>query len=440
MTPILVIALEFGPVQTTGAFRSIDMVRYLPDFGFVPHVLTIEPKAGTEIFGAFINEAMLSNLPDIVKIHHIHPEYKPKKRGSLGELFRIFTSLDDTFYKRFRASLITQVNLLQELHDFAAVYVSAPPFGAARLGELASSVLGKPYLLDMRDAWSEWSMAPYPTYLHYQTRLSDERRAFARASAIVTVTDRMADVFRHTHPDIQGSRFHVVYNGFDGPLLQSKAITEVGNSELINIAYVGSFYYTPKKPRSLRRPHSLLQYERGTEDWSYRSPLYFFQAWQELNRVDPQVAARLRFHHVGSAPSWLMEMAEKHGLAQWTKLHGFIPKQEVGPVLEGMQALLATSMKRDEGGDYCLASKTFDYILARKPIVAFVTEGSQRDFLDPCGMAVVCDPDDKQLSASKLKEIVMGKKRFQMNIDYVNTFHRKKRARKMAGILRKISM
>ena len=66
-----------------------------------------------------------------------------------------------------------------------------------------------------------------------------------------------------------------------------------------------------------------------------------------------------------------------------------MPKHELRLALDQMDLQLATSMKRPIGGDYCLASKSFDYLLARKPIVAVVTEGSQKDFLEASGAAVM---------------------------------------------------
>lgn len=281
-------------------------------------------------------------------------------------------------------------------------------------------------------------MAPYQSYIHYRARLASEAHAFRRASSVVTVTDRLRDVFRNTHPTLPADKFEVVANGFDGPLFDADRLPAPPSSGIVNIVYVGSFYYTPPKPVDLRHPTRWLQYTRGDEDWSYRSPLYFFRAWQALARAHPAAAARIRFHHIGSTPSWLEGMAADHGVSAQCKWWGLLPKQDLAEVLRTMDVQLATSMKREDGGDYCLASKTFDYLVARKPIVAFVTDGSQHDFLRASGAAIICDPDDPEGSSAKLASLLSGKMDLKLNPDYLNRFHRREAASQMAAILDRV--
>jgi len=438
MKPIVMIALEFAPVQTPGAFRSIELAKYLPQFGYQPHVITIDPDDGAQLFGARRNDALLANLPDAVKIHYIKPARPPRPETRIGQFLRIWTALNDGFYARFETALRAKLIDIGRDHAIEAVYVSAPPFGAARLGELAADTLGTGWALDMRDAWSEWGMAPYPSYLHYRARLADEARAFKRATAVVTVTERLREVFRETHPGVPAGKFEVVANGFDGPAFEAESMPSPPASGPVNIVYAGSFYYTPPKPAGLRHPHRWLQYTRGDEDWSYRSPLYFFRAWQALARTNPTAAGRIRFHHIGATPPWLETMAADHGLADQCKWWGMLPKQELTTALQTMDIQLATSMKRERGGDYCLASKTFDYLLARKPILAFVTDGSQQDFLRASGAAIICDPDDAEHSAATMLSAISDGVDLELDADYLNGHHRREAAVQMAKVLGRV--
>lgn len=433
---VLVIALEFAPVQTTGAFRSIDLVKHLPEHGLRPVVVSLEPEEAARIFAAPVNQALLAGLPDGLDVHRLHSAAGARQETRTAQFLRILTSLDDGFDARFRSQLSPVLESIRQRHDIAAVYVSAPPFGACGLGAHAAARLGVPWVLDMRDAWSEWGMAPYPTYAHYIARFRDEARAFADADAIVTVTRQLRDIFLATHPTLPRPKVHVVHNGFEGQLFGPATLTTPVGKDHLEVAYVGSFYYTPPRPASLLRPHRLLQYRRNKEDWSYRSPLYFFRAWQELERRAPHVARRIRFHHIGSPPSWLAPMAAHHGLADRCKLWGMLPRQELGQALAGMDVMLATSIKRPEGGDYCLASKTFDYLTARKPILAFVAEGAQREFLDRSGAALICDPDDTAAAAASMQQLVEDGIRLELDVAYVNRFSRRETAREMAEIIR----
>ena len=434
MIPVLMIALEFAPVQTTGAFRSIAFARHLPEFGFRPIVVTIEAEQAAAIFQAPRNDALLAQLPEMVAIETLAPDRLTKPESQTRALLRIMTSLDDRFFQKFRAALDARLPQIASRYAPKLVYVSAPPFGATALGVRAAQALGLPCVLDMRDAWAEWGMAPFPTYLHYRTRRADETQAFSNASAIVTVTDRLRALFRASHPGLAPDKFHVIPNGFDGESIEGGPLMTTGAGDHFDVAYVGSYYYTPPKPRSLRRPHSLLHYLRGHEDWSYRSPLYFFRAWRALRDVDPAAAKRLRFHHIGKAPPWLAAMASEYGVEAQCTFHGQIPKQDVAALLDRMDAQLATSMKRPDGGDYCLASKTFDYIVARKPILAFVTEGSQKDFLAASGAALLFDPDDMNGSARGLRALLAQPPALTLDDAFLNRFHRRKNTARLAGI------
>lgn len=95
------IALEFAPVQTTGAFRSVDFAQYLPNHGFEPHVLTIEPEQACQIFNAPRNDEMLAKLPSSVQIHHVQTASSVRPESKGRQLIRLLTTLDDRFSPDF---------------------------------------------------------------------------------------------------------------------------------------------------------------------------------------------------------------------------------------------------------------------------------------------------------------------------------------------------
>ena len=64
---VLFIALEFAPIQTTGAFRSIEFVKRLPSLGIKPTVLSV--GANPSVFaGSRINSDLLTGIPPSVEI------------------------------------------------------------------------------------------------------------------------------------------------------------------------------------------------------------------------------------------------------------------------------------------------------------------------------------------------------------------------------------
>lgn len=439
----LLISLEFAPVQTTGAFRPIAAAKYLPEFGVTPVVLTIDADCASNIWHALKNDALFEGLPADLEVLRMKPAREVRRMGPRRRVLQRLTTLSDGYYKLFRASLADSLKNSPDLSDVEAVIVTVPPFGAAKLGVEASRMLSVPLILDARDAWTQSdSGMPAPSYLHYTAQRRSEFETFSRCSAFMTVTERLRLLFARDHVGFPEDRQFVVANGFEGNWLDSSELVLQPSEGRFDVAYVGNFYgggsRRPFRDR-LIRPHLWFAYSVPGDDWSYRGPQHFFAAWRALYRSDPKLASSIRFHHIGSTPTSLMPLAAEYGLDGFCKAWGVVPRQKVNDILQSMHAMLATSMKRPDGGDFCLASKTFDYVLAHKPVLAFVCDGSQRDFLERAGIAVVCDPDDVAGSAETLRKVVTEGVSLRLNADYVNQFHRREAARRMADVIYRVA-
>lgn len=441
MLDILMIALQFAPVQSTGAFRSIEFATRLADHGIRLTVLTIDPEQASIIFDGKISPGMSQRLSRTVDVHYLREKQTPVREAPLPRLLRMLSTFDDTFESRFAPALAARLaELKQGSRRFAAVYATAPPFGAAMLGKQAAEELRVPFILDMRDAWAQWSPAPQISRLHYARKHQDEARAFAAADAIVGVTPELSDLFAASHPGLPRSRFHTITNGISGVGELPPEALWVGTGETVDIGYVGSFYWTPPKAPSLRAPHRYLQYNPRTEDWSYRSPLPFFRAWAELDKLAPVVGARLRFHHVGHAPDWLMPMAAEHGVADRCLCHGVLARQNVAGFLDSMTGLLGTSMKRPGGLDYCLASKSFEYLASGKPTLAFVCAGAQKRFFEEVGGAMIFDPDDPRKSAMQLQALAGKSRRFAIRKEALLAYDHDFTSAQMAALIHRVAL
>lgn len=433
------IALQFAPVPSTGAYRAIEFAKRLPTHGIRPTVVTIDVGQAENIFGVARNPALLEGMPSDVRVVEIRSNVEPKPESPLKRLLRLLTTYDDSFDTRFRDDLLRVARDLGRERNFAAVYATAPPFGATHLGAHAAAALKRPLLLDMRDAWAEWAPGPRVTRRHHIRAFADERRAFEAADRIIAVTPETLELFRGTHPKIPADRFTVIPNGLPDLEGVADAVEWRDDGETLDIGYVGAFYWTPKARASWRSPHRYLQYDPGTEDWSYRSPLYFFLAWKALAQKAPEKAARMRFHLVGRVPDWLPGMAEVHGLAEQCVFHGFKPKEEVPAFLDSMTCLLATSAKRIGGKDYSLASKSFEYVNSGRPILAFVCDGAQKRFFEGAGGALFFDPDDPEGSADLLAALASDTRTLPVDKLYISDYLLDRTSGQMAAELKALA-
>ena len=99
---------------------------------------------------------------------------------------------------------------------------------------------------------------------------------------------------------------------------------------------------------------------------------------------------------------------------------------------------LSTSATVVGGQDYSLASKTFDYLRFGKPILGFVTEGVQKEFLQRSGFGWIVDPDDE--AASEKLEQLLGNAGVQATDKaYLRQFQRQHTTKQLATIFQKLS-
>lgn len=447
MSEVLFIALEFAPLQQTGVFRSTRFVKHLQKHGIKPVVLTINPEDATKIFNAPINQAILDDLGSAPPTYYLNDSKPiPDSETRLQRFLRLHLRCNDGFFRRLRESLEEQMETILKIHDITAIYVSLPPFGAGQLALEVARRTGLPLVVDMRDAWSEWAHRPFPSYRYYRAAVRGERELFTLASSIVTVTEELSRMFQRTHPSISSDKFCVIPNGMDTKPMQDTTCTWGDNADLFKVAYVGSYYYHPgteihrNKSWFRRMPHRWLNYLPVHQDWLYRSPYFFFSALDKLRQQDPASAKRFQFHQIGSTPSWLSEMAVEFGLSDQIVSHGIVPQEQVPQILQQMDACLITSIKVPAGEDFCLASKTFDYIQARKLLLGFVCNGSQKSFLKTAGGAYILDPDQTERNAKSLQRLLPRERSFQFHAAALEKYDHNETAGSLAKLLSQFSI
>ena len=201
----------------------------------------------------------------------------------------------------------------------------------------------------------------------------------------------------------------MIYNGLDDFLTFDKFSNLDSN---FIIGYVGSFYYSPDTERKKelkwyrRRFKDLLNYTPRTEQWLYRSPYFFIRALSLALKNNPKLRGRVSFEYIGEAPSWFINMIKANGLGDIFLNHGFKDKRDVLSIQNKWSAILATSEKIKNSDHFCLPSKLFDVVETRKRILAFVTSGTQKNFLRSYPQTVFFNPDSIEENSRILEDVI----------------------------------
>jgi Glycosyl transferases group 1/Glycosyltransferase Family 4 len=428
MTNILFFAYEFPPLNRGGVHRSLAFVKYLPQFGINPIVITLDPASYADVFDTYsLDESLGTDVRGRATIVHI-PAEKAKPQNRIGEFVSIYFSLQGNEVKNWEGNYLQAIPAIVGKYKPRAIFATVPPFSMLPLVQKTAQRYKLPLLLDFRDAWSQWRTLPFGTRIHYWLNLELERKYFKAADAIIATSEQTLLDFKKLHRRIPDSRFHYVPNGYDGELDGWRAIDI--RKPKITIGYVGSFYYSPDARDQMLRPwwkkrgHRILQYIPQKQDWLYRSPYFFFKTLKYLKKADPMLAAHIQVKFVGKKNAWLEEMILDFGLQDQVELCGTKPHNEALAFQKDCDMLLITSAKRIGGNDYSVAGKTFEYIQAQKPILAFVSPGAQKDLLDKTGMALLCDPDQEETSAQKIISLLKGQTDLEPRIEFIKSLSR----------------
>ena len=153
----------------------------------------------------------------------------------------------------------------------------------------------------------------------------------------------------------------------------------------------------------------------------------------------PDLRGRIRVRLAGDVDEWLTEQIEAFGLRDVVECLGRLPHDACLAFEAGCDALLITSVKVVGGRDYCIAGKTFEYLASRRPILAIVTDGAQRDFLQASGGAAIADADDVEGASRAIERLVDGASVPARNDAIIAAHHRRETARRIAGIVREVA-
>ena len=295
----------------------------------------------------------------------------------------------------------------------------------------------------MRDSFSMWVSQPFGSFFHYKLILKKEREWFNHAYKVLAVTQQMVNDWKSVHKNIPYSKYTVIPNGFDKKISFSDIIKKPSD-KTFTIGYTGSFYYNPAsrdlmfKPWYKKHLHHKLQFTPRKEDWLYRSPFFLFKTLAYLFKQKSELKNKIFIKFAGLKPDWFDEMVLSFGIEKNVEHLGFLTFEESVKFQNRCDSLLVTSVKVINGEDYCIAGKTFDYITFGKPILGFVTEGAQKQFLEQSGTGIICDPDDINGSVKILKDIFDNGITLKPNKEFIEKFHRKYLTEQLSELIYKL--
>ena len=415
---LLVVTYYFPPSGGAGVQRPTKWVKYLPEHGVEPVVLTVQAGAYPALDPSLEADVppgtrvVRTAAPDPFGMYgrltgRTRGEAVAARTGTVGES----AALPERAARWIRANLFVPdarvgwvpfaVRAARRLHAAApvdAVLTTGPPHSAHLVGRSLSRSLKLPWVADLRDPWTD---------IHYagslgRTRLAErfdarlEASVLREADALVTVTAPLQDAFCAR----AGRPVALVRNGFDPDDFAGPPPPD----EPFGVLYTGTLYDVP---------HALLD------------------AMQRLRVEGLDVPLRI----VGAAPDALRAEAERRGVGDLVRVEPPVPHDRAVALMRASAVLLLTV----EAWSYAagvVPGKTYEYLAAGRPVVGIgPPDGDAAHVLRDAGGRMLA-PDDVDGIAATLRTYARHREAREPGADVLDRYARPVQAGAVAALVR----
>ena len=379
---VLFIAYYFPPAGGSGVQRSSKFVRYLPEHGFRPVVVT---GPGSDN-GRWTppDPSLEDDVAEDVPVLRL-PGPVPGDGAGLAWRARRFLRFATPF-DRWWSDGATRLGRQQP--DVSLVYASMSPFSTAPAASRLARELGVPWVADLRDPWALDEHFVYPSAIHWQLERRRMGTLLDTAAAIVLPTPGTHERVDRFFPELAG-RTVEIWNGFDpadfaGPQPERR-------DDVFHLVHAGYFYGDVGR-RRLRR---LLGGSDLDIDLRPHSPDFLLAALERLVERHPELRDRIRVHLAGPLTVREEEALERSRCRDLVEAHGYLPHEESLGLVRSADALFLPLHRLPRGGrSTIMPAKLYEYLASGRPILAAVPEGDARDMLEGADWTVICAPDD----------------------------------------------
>lgn len=399
MRRILFLAYHFPPVGGGGVQRSLKFVRYLPELGYQPVVVTGPGRAQGRWTPA--DETLTRGLPGGVEILRAAGPEPPPSTGTRGRAERLLGR--DGPFSRWWVEGAVAAGL--EVTDVDLVYASMSPFETAEAAAELARRLGKPWVADLRDPWALDEMMVYPSSLHRRRAVARMRAALASADAVVMNTREAAREVRLRFPELRDRPVAAIPNGFDSADFAGPAPKR--DDTAFRIVHAG--YLHTDLGRRLREAGPLRRalggYEPGL-DILTRSHVVLLRALARVLERAPEEARRIELHLAGRlSDADRAAIDAEPDAAQLVRTPGYLSHDETLGLVRAADLLFLPMHDLPAGRrTRIVPGKTYEYVAARRPLLAAVPDGDARDLLEQVPAALLCRPADEEGMAAAILE------------------------------------
>ncbi len=391
---VLVIAYYFPPMGLSGVQRTLKFVKYLPQMGWKPIVLTTTTDTPYYAF----DETLMEELAPLIASGDVEV-YRTDADPSIGKSAKKdgkLLKLPRQGWQRLRSKLVQtlrqpdsriawkefalrKADEIFAEHKIDAIFSTAPPYTDFLVAKELKDKYQVPYLMDYRDAWVENNVLNfYLTPFHKNKARKMEYDCLRTSDAITVANRRMKEVLLQQYDFLDWNDVHILAHGYDPEDMENAApiAANIAQPDKFRITYAGAFYVG-------------------------RSPKVMMQAAAEAIKEQPELGRHLELNFVGILQKEYKKLTKKLSLEGNVTEHGYLEHTEsVG------QLLASDILWMTMSDDLSAPGKMYEYFGTRKPILGMVPPASHAErLLREYGNAITVPPDDVAATKNALLDL-----------------------------------
>ncbi|OQX88829.1 hypothetical protein B6D60_01000 [candidate division KSB1 bacterium 4484_87] len=429
MKKVLFICYYFPPMGMGGTQRAAKFVKYLPDFGWEPIVLTVKDVHYYATDATLLDDIRGRKIIRTESLDPLRLWAKFKKSANVsGETTsrsqKISLQKILLFINRIVSGwlFIPDARLLWlpfvlwhgvkiiKKEQIEVIFTTSPPHSVHLAGILLKWLTGAKLIADFRDDWTGGESQLTPTILHRFINRLQEKAVLKTADRVIGMCDQLSrSLKRKSGEHFSDEKFLTITNGFDGddfsglldaPLYEKFTITHCGSVSRVS------------------------------------DPEPFLRAIRQIFDEQPELKNKIKIQFFGSdifgKLGQLLKMLE---LQEAIEPLQYLPHRKAIEQMMRSHVLLLTIIKRTD--EEVITSKVFEYLATGKPILLVTSGGAVADLIRRTHRGIITNPNDpteiKRAILSFYEQFEKKKMKFALPLA-MHEFDRKFLAEKLAQL------
>jgi glycosyltransferase involved in cell wall biosynthesis len=420
-----------------GVIRVAKFTKYLPDFGWLPVILT--SKGGES---DYLDLSLQKEIEDKAMTYNTFSVDFPLiyRKIFRGETKRVKSKKTENhdgkgYFQKIKAfidnyifipdsrlgwipfALFRGIKIVRK-EKIQCIYSTGGPWTNHIIALLIKIFTKRPWVVDYRDLWAHDPFNQSRPEIRQKIDTFLERTVILNSDIIISVTNTISKclIDKYQPPNLE--KFFVLPNGYDPEDFLGKERTK---SELFRIVYTGSLN-------------------------EYRTPVYFFEALKDMFAMYPEMRNKVCVSFVGEDRDEYQDIIDEYGLQKNVFFTGYLLHSKAIEKLFESDLLLLISYTGNyskENAEVHLTGKIFEYLATGTPILALTEDGILADLIRKTRCGFVVQPDDICKIGEELRCLYLQWKEQKITIKpnwaLIRTFDRRKVTEDLAKILESLS-